>query len=110
MIPGSSNEKRLTDVDAHNCCKSSSVPRLRGSPACIHICPGSYIPQMERYEPYDCLSAQVFVKNMPRNRTEENVRTMFSKYGSVFEIHEHPSRTEVTYVVSVVAMEMSYTD
>ena len=25
---------------------------------------------------------------------------MFSKYGSVFEIQEHPSRTDVIYVVS----------
>ena len=33
---------------------------------------------------------------------------MFSRFGSVFEIHEHPSRVDVTYVVSVVAMETSY--
>ena len=33
---------------------------------------------------------------------------MFTRFGSVFEIQEHPSRPDVTYVVSVVAMETSY--
>ena len=41
MIPGGSNDERLTNIDRRSCyiiMQSSSIPRFpRGSPACIHV-------------------------------------------------------------------------
>jgi len=47
-------------------------------------------------------SVQLFVKNIPRRRSLEEIRALFSPHGRVLDIKEHPIRAEVRYVVSEI--------
>jgi len=38
------------------------------------------------------------VKNIPRRRSLEEIRALFSPHGRVLDIKEHPIRAEVRYV------------
>jgi len=47
-------------------------------------------------------SVQLFVKNIPRRRSLEEIQALFSPHGRVLDIKEHPIRAEVRYVVSEI--------
>ena len=69
----------------------SLVPRL-----------GVLLPRTWTVSITNIFSVQLFVKNIPRRRSLEEIRALFSPHGRVLDIKEHPIRAEVRYVVSEI--------